>query len=468
MASVSIAGTPAAGLILVGAPLQLTSQARDAAGALLTRPAIWFSSAPNVATVSASGLVSPLQAGEASIQVGVEGVVATTALSVRIGIAVPPANGSLPLTTSVLDGAVTVTVPPGATTASTLYLRPVSTALANSRSLAGTTFEFGPPGTTFSAPVTLSVRYDTIGRSADARRKLRLYRVNSSALTVVPGSSIDTASRRVIGQVTGFSTFTVGEPATATSITAVAGGGQAGALGAELPVRPRFVVRDADGVPVPFERVIWGQSTDGRIGGTATAIESDELGVVTLGAWSLGNYPGVQTLSAYVAGTQPSPQLPPATITAIAVSPLGVNLFVSRFLRLYAYGVGSSTPILVDLSNRGTLDVGMMSVEVTFDTTYQSFLLVAFDAVSPWTDDNGARGVVTVDSSQAGAGRIVITGTGAALTTLSFSLGTILFDFRTSAPFETTIRARILEARNAAGSPITVTPRDLTLFGNPP
>lgn len=454
----------------MGTPLQLTSQARDAAGALLTRPAIWYSNAPTVATVSASGLVSPLQAGDVSIQVGVGGVVATTVLTVRIGIGVPPANALLPLTTSVLDGAVTVTVPPGATTASTLYLRPVSTTPANSRSLVGTTYEFGPAGTTFSSPITLSVRYDTAGRSADARRKLRLYRVNPGSLSFVAGSSIDTAARRVIAPVTSFTTFTVADPAMPASISAAAGGGQSGPIGAELPVRPQFIVRDADGTPVPFERVVFGQSSDGRIGGAAPFVETAEDGIATLGAWSLGNYPGVQTLSAYVAGTQPSPQLPPAAITALAVSPPGVNLFLTRFLRQYHYSSGpggGSVPILIDMSNRGTLDVATLSVEITFDTTYLQFSFLGRDAFTPWTDDSGVLGVVTVDASQARTtGRVTITGSGP--TTSTFTPGALDFFFRSQAPFETVVRARILYARNAAGAPITITPRDVTLLYNTP
>jgi uncharacterized protein YjdB len=75
--------SPAAASVSVGATVQLTATTKDSAGGLLTgRVVTWASSNPAVATVSASGLVTGVAAGSATITATSEGKSGTSAIAV--------------------------------------------------------------------------------------------------------------------------------------------------------------------------------------------------------------------------------------------------------------------------------------------------------------------------------------------------------------------------------------------------
>ncbi|MGQ0647475.1 MAG: beta strand repeat-containing protein [Gemmatimonadaceae bacterium] len=83
VASLSI--TPSSGALLVGQSLQLTAMIRDAAGAPLAGYATaWSSSAPAVATVSSTGLVTALTAGRATITATSEGKSSSASITVSL------------------------------------------------------------------------------------------------------------------------------------------------------------------------------------------------------------------------------------------------------------------------------------------------------------------------------------------------------------------------------------------------
>jgi len=83
--------SPAAASLTVGQAVQLTATLKDASGNVLTgRPVTWSSSAPSVAPVSASGLVTGLALGTAMITATSEGQSGSAAVSV---------NGATPLYT---------------------------------------------------------------------------------------------------------------------------------------------------------------------------------------------------------------------------------------------------------------------------------------------------------------------------------------------------------------------------------
>ncbi len=76
--------TPATLSLLLGETAQLALVTRSAAGAVLTgRAATWTSGAPTIASVSGTGLVRALTPGVSVILVEVEGVFATTTVTVR-------------------------------------------------------------------------------------------------------------------------------------------------------------------------------------------------------------------------------------------------------------------------------------------------------------------------------------------------------------------------------------------------
>ena len=81
--------------LAVGQTAQATAVLKDAAGNVLTGRAVtWASSAPAVASVSASGLVAALAAGSATITAASEGMSAGAALTVTAPVTSPPSGGA--------------------------------------------------------------------------------------------------------------------------------------------------------------------------------------------------------------------------------------------------------------------------------------------------------------------------------------------------------------------------------------
>jgi uncharacterized protein YjdB len=81
----SVAVTPASLTVLAGSTAQLTAVAKDSAGNVLTgRSITWTSNATGVATVSASGLVGGVSAGNATITATSEGKSGTAVVSVSL------------------------------------------------------------------------------------------------------------------------------------------------------------------------------------------------------------------------------------------------------------------------------------------------------------------------------------------------------------------------------------------------
>ncbi|MEO7965337.1 MAG: Ig-like domain-containing protein [Gemmatimonadaceae bacterium] len=102
----SVAVSPASPSVNVGATVQLSATAKDAAGNTLTgRPETWASDNTAIATVSASGLVTGVAVGAATITATVGGISATASVAVT---SVPVASISVtPATATVAEGATT-------------------------------------------------------------------------------------------------------------------------------------------------------------------------------------------------------------------------------------------------------------------------------------------------------------------------------------------------------------------------
>lgn len=124
----SVTLTPRSATLIVGATQALDAQITDAGGNLLTgRPIAFVSSAPAVASVSASGVVSALAPGTARITATSEGKVGTADFQV---IAVP--------VTSVTITPPTATLLPGATEQLTATARSASGAVLTGRAVTWT------------------------------------------------------------------------------------------------------------------------------------------------------------------------------------------------------------------------------------------------------------------------------------------------------------------------------------------
>jgi uncharacterized protein YjdB len=108
----SVAVSPATASLQVGQSIQLAATPKDASGTALTgRVVTWASSAPAVATVNGSGLVTAVAAGSATMTATSEGTGGTGAVTVTAVPPAPPASpgGVTGLTVaSVTDSSVTL------------------------------------------------------------------------------------------------------------------------------------------------------------------------------------------------------------------------------------------------------------------------------------------------------------------------------------------------------------------------
>ena len=180
---------------------------KDAKGNALTdRITTWSTSDPSKVTVAA-GLITGVALGKATITATVEGQSGSVEVTVKDGAIVSSAGSSF----SAQDGVVNVTVPAGAVSqTSNITVSPSTTAPPNPRLLAGTAFDFGPPGLTFTQPVTLKIKYNPALVSSDSPESgLQLYEVVGSAWRVVTGSTVNLTEKTVSGAVTHVGTYSV-------------------------------------------------------------------------------------------------------------------------------------------------------------------------------------------------------------------------------------------------------------------
>ncbi|MGQ0703558.1 MAG: Ig-like domain-containing protein, partial [Gemmatimonadales bacterium] len=191
VASVEVSAATAT--LVPSATAQLSATPRDAGGnALLGRSVSWASSAQAVATVSATGLVTGVTPGSATISATVEGKTGQAAVTVKEGMLIGPAGGTL----VAAGGDVTLVVPAGAVSQPTAFtVEPLTNPAPDPRLIGATAYEIGPTGTVFAQPATLAIRYapanlpQGLGEAA-----LQIFTGASGAWAVVPGGTVDTAT----------------------------------------------------------------------------------------------------------------------------------------------------------------------------------------------------------------------------------------------------------------------------------
>jgi hypothetical protein len=183
--------------------LQVTVVLKDQGGAALTgRTVTWSSSAAQTATVSASGLVTALTLGTATITATSEGKNGTIDLTVANGTVIGAAGG----TVTGGNGSVIVTIPAGAVSTNTpITVTPVSGALPKpaKADLAGTAYQIGPAGLTFSQPVTIKLKYDAAALPLWSMSGDLAVMVNSGAgWSSLGGVTVDPVAHTVSGTTT--------------------------------------------------------------------------------------------------------------------------------------------------------------------------------------------------------------------------------------------------------------------------
>ncbi|MGE3618594.1 MAG: Ig-like domain-containing protein, partial [Gemmatimonadales bacterium] len=213
----SVVVAPATATLVPTQTQALTATARDAAGNTLAGRAVtWTSSAGAVASVSSAGLVTAVTAGSATITATSEGQTGTSAITVADGGQVTSAGG----TVTAAGGAVQIVVPAGAVNAAvtiTVTENPSPPALpdltatpATLFGVKGTSYTFGPEGTTFAAPVTVRVKYDPTRMPAWVKPgDMVLIHHNGTAWERLPGQAIDSATHTISATTTSFSPFLV-------------------------------------------------------------------------------------------------------------------------------------------------------------------------------------------------------------------------------------------------------------------
>lgn len=187
--------------------VQVVAVLKDAANNVLTgRPITWLSTAPAAATVSASGLITGMAPGAATVSATSEGQTATVAITVVEGGMLSAGGGVI----ATSNGTVVVTVPAGAVTSPVaLTIAPVLNPPADPLLVPGTTFEFSP-SQNFAQPVTVAIKFAPVQLPGNVTiATLRLHRRTGAAWVEVPGSSVDAATNTVTGQTSSFSQYAV-------------------------------------------------------------------------------------------------------------------------------------------------------------------------------------------------------------------------------------------------------------------
>ena len=203
--TVSVTAPP--GDIVTGQTKQLTVVLRDASGAELTDREIAFSSSNTaVADVSATGLVTAVAPGQATITATSETKTGTVAVRVVEGELIGPAGG----TVTAPGGAVRLVVPAGALASETVITFTVGGALPNDPSqVTGTRVVIGPSTTAFAVPAQLTLPYNPAGGpSCVEETTFRVHRLQGANLASL-GGSVNAAANTVTADITQLGTFAV-------------------------------------------------------------------------------------------------------------------------------------------------------------------------------------------------------------------------------------------------------------------
>ena len=354
--SITIATNP----MVSGTSAQASATITDASGnASPASGVVWSSSAPAVADVNASGLVSGGVAGTATISATAGGVTGYVLVIVTPGapasvtiysgdsqsgiqgsqlpaplcVLVKDARGNVVpgvvATYSVATGGGTLSAP---TAPSTDGLGVATSGLWSLGALVGeqtvVASVSGAGSVTFKATaqsrvslrITIATNPIASGTSAQASATITDASGNTSpasgvtwssstpsvadvdASGLVTGSLVGNATiRATAGGVTGQASVivTAGAPA---SVSIYAGNFQSGIVGTRLPDPLCVLVKDASGNVVPRVVAVYTVATGGGTLGAPTTPSTDDGGVAISGLWTLGSLVGQQTVVASVSG----------------------------------------------------------------------------------------------------------------------------------------------------------------------
>ena len=226
VAVVVITNEPTAPM-LVGSSAQLVASAVNATGGAIPGTAFtWSTSNPALASVTAGGLVTALDAGTVTVTATTRGKSDSVSLDLRAGLTITPTGGTFNL----LGGKIRLEVPAGAVSEPIdLLVRPVPSPTAHSRLVAGSAFEIAPQNINFLRLVLLTLTYPSAGiPSGLSENSLQLYELRNNFWTSIRGSSASPSSKSVTGTI--FRTGIYGTVSTAVARIELAGVGNDPAL----------------------------------------------------------------------------------------------------------------------------------------------------------------------------------------------------------------------------------------------
>lgn len=286
----SVTVTPATASLVPQQTQTLTAATLDASGNPLSGRAVaWSTSAAAVATVSTSGVVTAVGAGTATVTATSEGRTGSAAITVAEGGQVSPTGG----TVEAMGGAVRIAVPAGATanpvaiTVATAA-RPTDSLTPGVYAVVGGSYVFGPAGTTFSSPVTVTVKYDLAKLPPWALPSdLALYHYTGGAWVKLPNLVVDTAARTVTAKTSSFSPFTIGTRLPPGALTPAVGSVNF----IERSVRFAASIPDHSSTGLKYE---W--NTTGRHGAISPLFANEALYTMTEASLPLGDLDQVQVI----------------------------------------------------------------------------------------------------------------------------------------------------------------------------
>lgn len=194
--------------LVAGANVTISATLRDSTGATVARPVVWSSSVAARATVtggSVLGTVTGVSVGATTITANSEGKSASATVTVKEGALIGAAGG----TVTALGGVVTLTIPAGALTTTTMITAESAIGPPSSPRLVPlTAVELGPTGRTFTVPVQLRLRYDVARLPAGPpERLLTMHRGTGGAWQPVGASTVDLVGKTVTASLSGFSPY---------------------------------------------------------------------------------------------------------------------------------------------------------------------------------------------------------------------------------------------------------------------
>lgn len=285
VATVTVA--PGAATLVPTATATLQATTLDAGGATLTgRTVTWSSSAEAIATVSQAGVVTAVAVGgPVTITATSEGKSGTAQITVVAGAQVGAAGGVV----SAAGGDLTLAIPAGALAgAVTITAAPVATPQAHPKLVPGTAWDFGPTGTQFANPVSITIKYAAGLPGGLVPAGFRLHRWSGAAWQPVAGSTTNPAARTVTGQTSSFSRYAVLEVSLPVAVVTVSPPTGSVMIGGTTGLTA--TLKDGNGTTLTDRPVTWTSSGPAvaTVSGTGVVTGVAVGGPVTITATSEG------------------------------------------------------------------------------------------------------------------------------------------------------------------------------------